>query len=373
MNASSVLAILALVHPVLILNTIQPEINRVKKTAEEFAKLVGGTVIGDGKTLIEGITNFENPLKGHISFVQDEKGFRTLEASEISCMIVPKQITQSSKVLIQVEYPKRAWAQILREIFPARKFPGTISPLASIAKTAKLGKNITIEPFVTVGENVVLGDHAVLCSHVFVGENVKIGANSVIHPNVTVYENSDLGKNVVIHAGTVIGADGFGYVATPGAHEKLPQIGNVVIEDDVEIGACSTIDRAAIGSTRIGQGCKIDNLVQIAHNVAIGPHTVISAQTGISGSCKIGSHVTMGGSVGVGDHVEIGDWTMVGAGAGFPSNKKVPGKQIYFGQPARPYAEMRRQFGAQLRSAETLDDVRALKKRVAELEKKLSS
>ena len=343
----------------------------MKKTAGEFAKLVGGTVIGDGTILIEGITNFENPLRGHISFVQDEKGFKTLEASEISCMIVPKQIGQSSKVLIQVEHPKRAWAQLLRELFPAKKFSGTVSPHASIAKTAKLGKNVTIESFVTVSENVVLGENAVLCSHAFVGENVKIGANCVIHPNVTIYEGCELGENVVIHAGTVIGADGFGYVATPAAHEKLPQIGNVVIEDDVEIGACSTIDRAAIGSTRISKGCKIDNLVQIAHNVVIGPHTVISAQTGISGSCKIGSHVTMGGSVGLGDHVEIGDWAMIGAGAGFPSNKKVPGKQIYFGQPARPYQEMRKQFGAQLRSAETLDDVRALKKKVAVLEAKL--
>ncbi|MFA5159896.1 MAG: UDP-3-O-(3-hydroxymyristoyl)glucosamine N-acyltransferase [Candidatus Omnitrophota bacterium] len=343
----------------------------MKKTVEEFAKLVGGTIIGDGSVVIEGITNFENPLKGHISFVQDEKGFRTLEASEISCMIVPKQIRQSSKPLIQVEYPKRAWAQILRELFPARKFPGTISPHALIAETAKLGKNVTIESFVTIGENAVIGDNTALCSHVFVGENVKIGANSVIHPNVTLYENCELGANVIIHAGTVISADGFGYVATPVAHEKLPQIGNVVIEDDVEIGACTTVDRAAIGSTRIGKGCKIDNLVQIAHNVVIGPHTVISAQTGISGSCKIGSHVTMGGSVGVGDHVEIGDWAMIGAGAGFPSNKKVPGKQIYFGQPARPYAEMRKQFGAQLRAAETLDDVRTLRKKVAELEKKL--
>lgn len=342
----------------------------MRKTVEEFAKLVGGVVVGDGSTLIEGITNFENPLKGHISFVQDEKGFKALEASEISCMIVPKQISASSKVLIQVEYPKRAWAQILRELFPAKKFPGTISPHASIARTVKLGKNVTVEPFVTIAENAAIGDDTVLCPHVYVGENVKIGPRCVIHPNVTLYENCELGANVVIHAGSVIGADGFGYVATPAAHEKLPQIGNVVIEDDVEIGACATIDRAAIGSTRIGKGCKIDNLVQIAHNVAIGPHTVISAQTGISGSCRIGSHVTMGGSVGVGDHVEIGDWTMVGAGAGFPSNKKVPGKQIVFGQPARPYAEARRQIGAQLRAAETLEDVRSLKKKVAELEKK---
>lgn len=342
-----------------------------KKTAEEFAKLVGGTVIGNGATVIEGITNFENPLKGHISFVQDEKGFKALEASDISCIIVPKQIQKSSKVLIQVEHPKRAWAQLLRELFPARKFPGTISSQAVIAKTAKIGKNVTIEAFVTVDEHAIIGDNATLAAHVFVGGGVKIGSNCVIHPNVTLYEHCELGANVIIHAGSVIGADGFGYVATPAAHEKLPQIGNVVIEDDVEIGACTTIDRAAIGSTRIGKGCKIDNLVQIAHNVVIGPHTVISAQTGISGSCKIGSHVTMGGGVGLGDHVEIGDGAMIGAGAGFPSNKKVPGRQIYFGQPARPYQEMRKQFGAQLRAAETLDDVRALKKRVAELEKKL--
>ena len=345
--------------------------NWLKKTVQEFAKLAGGVIVGDGATMIEGITNFENPLKGHISFAQDEKSFKTLEASEISCIIVPKQISQSSKVLIQVEYPKRAWAQILRELFPAKKFPGTISPHASIAPTARIGKNVTVESYVTIADHVIIGDDAVLCSHVFVGENVKIGAHSVIHPNVTLYENCEVGARVVIHAGTVIGADGFGYVATPAAHEKLPQIGNVVIEDDVEIGACTTVDRAAIGSTRIGKGCKIDNLVQIAHNVVVGPHTVISAQTGISGSCKIGSHVTMGGSVGVGDHVEIGDWTMVGAGAGFPSNKKVPGKQIVFGQPARPYAEARRQIGAQLRAAETLDDVRMLKKKVVELEKKL--
>ena len=345
----------------------------MKKTVEEFARLVGGTVIGDGTTLIDGITNFENPLKGHISFVQDEKGFKTLEASEVACMIVPKQIAQSSKVLIQVEHAKRAWAQLLRELFPAKKFAPGISAQSSVAKSARIGKSTTIEAFVTVGENAVIGDGVVIRSGAFIDENVRIGANSFIHPNVTIYRDTEIGSRVVIHAGTVIGADGFGYVATPTAHEKLPQIGNVVIEDDVEIGACSTIDRAAIGSTRIGTGTKIDNLVQIAHNVVIGPHTVISAQTGISGSCKIGSHVTMGGSVGVGDHVEIGDWAMVGAGAGFPSNKKVPGKQIYFGQPARPYAEMRKQFGAQLRSAETLDDVRALKKKVAELEKKLAS
>ncbi len=345
----------------------------MKKTAEAVASLIGGKVIGDGSTVIEGITNFENPLPGHISFVQDEKGFQTLERSTVTCIIVPKQIQNSSKVLIQVDHPKRAWARLLRELFPSPKASGVVSSQAVIAKTARLGQNVTVDPFVTVNEHAVIGDNVILHAFAYVGENVRVGANSVIHPHVTLYRDSELGENVIIHAGSVIGADGFGYVATQESQEKLPQVGNVVIEDDVEIGACTTVDRAAIGSTRIGKGCKIDNLVQIAHNVVIGSHTVISAQTGISGSCKIGSHVTMGGSVGVGDHVEIGDWAMIGAGAGFPSNKKVPGKQIYFGQPARPYQEMRKQFGAQLRAAETLDDVRALKKKVSELEKKLSS
>ncbi|HOG23678.1 MAG TPA: UDP-3-O-(3-hydroxymyristoyl)glucosamine N-acyltransferase [Candidatus Omnitrophota bacterium] len=343
----------------------------MKLTVDEIARIVNGSVTGDSKILIEGITNIENPLINHITFVQDEKNFKSLESSEITCLIVPKQITQSSKVLIRVDHPKRAWAKLLREIFPARKFIPGISPQAVVAKSATIGSNVTIDAFVSIGENTVIGDGAVLRSGTFLDDNVKIGKNCVIHPNVTVYRDSDIGANVIIHAGTVIGADGFGYVATETEQEKLPQVGNVVIEEDVEIGACCTIDRAALGSTRIGKGCKIDNLVQIAHNVVIGPHTVISAQTGISGSCKIGAHVTMGGSVGLGDHVEIGDWAIIGAGAGFPSNKKVPGKQVYFGQPARPYQEMRKQFGAQLRAAETLDDVRALKKKVAELEKKL--
>jgi len=345
----------------------------MKLTVDEIARIVNGSVIGDSKILIEGITNIENPLINHVTFTQDEKSFKNLESSEITCLIVPKQITQSSKVLIQVDHPKRAWAKLLREIFPARKFVPGISPQAVVAKSAKIGTDVTIDPFVSIGENTVIGDGVVLRSGAFLDDNVTIGNNCMIHPNVTIYRDSDIGANVIIHAGTVIGADGFGYVATETGQEKLPQVGNVVIEEDVEIGACCTIDRAALGSTRIGKGCKIDNLVQIAHNVVIGPHTVISAQTGISGSCKIGAHVTMGGSVGLGDHVEIGDWAMIGAGAGFPSNKKVPGKQVYFGQPARPYQEMRKQFGAQLRSAETLDDVRALKKKVSELEKKLAS
>lgn len=343
----------------------------VNKTAQELAQEVNGKVIGDASITIKGITNMESPQKGFLTFVQDAKALRRLEASEIACLLVPPSLSQSTKTLIQVANPKLAWAQLLRHFFPAPSYSGKISDLAAIATSANIGRQVTIEPFASIGEEAEIGDGAVIQSHVRVGSKARIGANSVLYPGVTVYDHCIIGKNVIIHAGSVIGADGFGYVATPQGHQKVPQVGNVIIEDDVEIGACVTVDRATVGATRIGTGCKIDNLVQIGHNVTIGPHTVISAQTGISGSCKIGAFVTMGGKVGIGDHAEIGDQAMIGAGAGFPSGKKVPGEQIYFGQPARPYHEARKQIAAQLRSAEMLEAIRELKQRVSQLEEQL--
>ncbi len=345
----------------------------MQKTVQEIAQLVRGKVIGDEKLPVVGITNMETPGPGLLTFIQDEKNLAGMEASQIACLIVPPSVKASSKTLIQVPHPKLAWAKLLAEFFPAPAYSRKVSKLASVAKTAKLGKNVTVEAFAVVGENAVLEDEAVILSHAVVGPNVEIGAASVLHPGAVVYNSCKIGKNVTLHAGCVIGADGFGYVTTQEKQEKVPQVGNVVLEDDVEIGACTTIDRATIGSTIIGKGTKIDNQVQIGHNVTIGPHTVISAQTGISGSSKVGAHVTMGGKAGLGDHVEIGDWTMVGAGAGVPSGKKVPGKQIIFGQPARPYQEARKQIAAQLRSAEMLDEIRKLRSKVDALEKKAAS
>ncbi len=342
------------------------------KTVEEIARIIQGKVLGDGRTLIQGITNIESPGPGLITFVQDERGLRRLEASDISCLIVPATLPQSSKPLIQVSEPKLAWAKLLAEFFPPAQYPGTVSSQASVAKTAKIGKGVTIEAFAAIGEFVEIQDEAVIRSHTCLAPHVRIGQKTILHPGVTIYENCEIGSSVIIHAGSIIGADGFGYVPTSKGQQKIPQVGNVIIEDDVEIGACATIDRATVGSTRIGRGTKIDNLVQIGHNVTIGPHTVISAQTGISGSSKIGSFVTMGGKVGVGDHVTIGDQTMVGAGAGIPSGKKIPPRQIVFGAPARPYKEARKQIAAQLRSHEMLEEIRKLKERVAALEKQLA-
>lgn len=340
-------------------------------TVETLAALIGGKIIGNPRLSIDGITNCDSLKPGLITFIQDSKDLKRVEASEITCVIVPPQVTASSKTLIQVPMPKLAWAKLLDYFHPALPFAAGVSPKASVSKSAKLGKGVTIEDYAVIGDHAEIGDHTVIRSHAFVDREVKIGSKSHLYPGVVVYHGSQLGNQVTIHAGTVIGADGFGYVATPQTQEKIPQVGNVIIEDDVEIGALTSIDRATVGSTVIGKGTKIDNQVQIAHNVQMGPGCAISSQTGISGSCKIGSHVTMGGKVGLGDHVEIGDWTMVGAGAGVPSNKKVPAKQIVFGQPARPYQEARRQIGAQLRAAEMLDDIRALKKRVKDLEKQL--
>lgn len=341
----------------------------MSKTVQEIASLIQGIVVGDGGLVISGITNRESPAAGHITFVQEIKYLKELENSDISCLIVPPQVAASSKTIIQCKHPKLAWAKLLSVFFPPDGFSQTVSDRAVISKTAKLGKNVTVEAYALIGENVEIGDESVIRAHAYISKNIKIGNKTIIHPNVMIYENCILGNSVIIHSGTVIGADGFGYVATGEVQEKVPQVGNVIIEDDVEIGALTTIDRATIGSTVIGKGTKIDNQVQIAHNVQIGSYSALSAQTGISGSCKIGSHVTMGGKAGLGDHVEIGDWTMIGAGAGFPSGKKVPGKQILFGQPARPYQEARRQIGAQLRAAEMLDDIRALRKKVEALEK----
>jgi UDP-3-O-[3-hydroxymyristoyl] glucosamine N-acyltransferase len=193
----------------------------------------------------------------------------------------------------------------------------------------------------------------------------------VVHPHAVIEAKARIGKRVVIHAGAVIGADGFGFVFDGKAQVKIPQVGSVVIEDDVEIGAGTTIDRATIGLTKIGRGTKIDNQVQIAHNVTIGEHCTISAQCGISGSTRVGNYVTMGGRVGLADHVEIGDRVMLGANAGVPTGKKIPANQIWFGQPARPYEEMRKQVASQLRAHAHRQELHGLKKKLEDLVEQL--
>ena len=338
-------------------------------TVLQLADLIQGKVVGDGQTAVLGMTSADHPLPGHAAFLEDPKRIAELEASALACLIVPRSVENSRKPLIQVEQPKLAFAKLLNVFFPPRAFPGIVSQQAFIAPTARLGEGVTVEAFAFIGEGAEVKSGAVVRAHAYIDRNVKVGEKTILHPHVVLYENTVVGSRCVIHSGTVIGADGFGYIPTPAGQVKVPQTGNVVIEDEVEIGAASTVDRATLGSTTIGRGVKIDNLVQIAHNVTIGPHTVISAQTGISGSTKIGSFVTLGGRVGLADHVEIGDQVMLGAQSGVPTGKKIPAKQIWIGTPARPYQEARRQVAAQWRAAEMLEEIRKLRERIEELEK----
>ncbi len=342
-------------------------------TIQKLSEIIHGTVIGDSKIEIGDVSGFEKPIRGGITFLLNPKDLPALEKSEIACIIVPKNITKSSKPLIQTDNPKLAFAMLLSLFHPPKKFDGQISKQAFIAPTAKIGDNVTVEAFAVIGEKVQIGKNSVIRANVHIGESAVIGENSVIHPNVTIYDQTKIGNRVTIHAGAVLGADGFGFVFDGKQQQKVPQVGIVVVHDDVEIGAGTTIDRATVGETVIGKGTKIDNQVQIAHNVEIGEHCAISAKCGISGSCKIGNFVTMGGGAGLADHVEIGDGTMLGGNSGVPSGKKIPAKQIWFGQPARPYQEMRRQIAAQLRAAESFGDVSDLKKRIANLEAEIES
>ena len=343
----------------------------MEKTLKDLALLIQGTVIGDGNLKISGMTNIEDLKPGHLTYLADAKRLSEVEASSIAAVIVSTEIKSSKKPFIQTANPKLAWAILLGLFHPKSGYSKKISEQAAVSKTAKIGKDVTIEPFAFIGERVTIGTGSVIRSFAYVDQDSVIGENTVIHPHVVLYAKTQIGNRVTIHAGAVIGADGFGYVFDGKKQYKIPQVGNVVIENEVEIGACATIDRATVGSTIIHEGVKIDNLVQIAHNVEIGAHSCLSAQVGISGSSKIGKFVTMGGRAGLGDHCEIGDQTTLGAQTGVPSGKVIPPNQVWIGAPARPYQEMKKQVSAQLRSYETQQLVLELKKRIEELEKEL--
>ncbi len=341
-------------------------------TLAELAARVGGALSGDGATEITAISTREAPLPGSIVFVTEEKALRELESSVVAAVIVPEALTASSKPLLRVRHPKLAWAMLLGVFFPKRSWQPSISPRAHVSTSAKIAEGVCVEDFAYIGERVTVGKGTVIRAHVYVDDDASIGEGALLHPHVMIYDQSSIGNRVILHAGCVVGADGFGYVFTGREQLKVPQVGRVVIEDDCEIGANTTIDRATFGETRIRRGAKLDNLVQVAHNVDIGEHTVICAQVGVSGSSKIGSGVTLAGQVGLGDHVEIGDGVIVGAQAGLPTGKKVPPGAILLGSPARPIEQTKKQVAAQLRSAQMFKGLQDLKRRVAELERDLA-
>jgi UDP-3-O-[3-hydroxymyristoyl] glucosamine N-acyltransferase len=339
----------------------------MRVTLETVAKAIDGEVIGDGSIEITGVAGIREAREGELTFLANPRYESYLDETRASAIIVAENHRITDKALIRNPHPYLAFlkAVCFFQGDGPKSEPG-------IHPSAVLGDGVEIDPSASIGPQVVIeagarvGAGARIDAGCFVGLGAAIGSGTRLYPNVTVREGCTLGHRVIVHSGTVIGSDGFGFVRDGDLYRKLPQVGTVLVEDDVEIGANVTIDRATTGTTRIGEGSKIDNLVQIGHNVEIGPHCIIVAQVGISGSTMIGDHVVLAGQVGVVGHIEIGSGAQVGAKSGVSKSIK-PGERV-FGYPALPVGQAKR-IEASLRNLpELIQTVRSLKRRVEELE-----
>lgn len=331
-------------------------------TTEEIARHVGGQVVGDSAAALNHFATIENARPGDLTFAENEDFFSLAEKSGATAIICDKRFSSTKKTLIYVPNARVAFARALALFFPDKKFTAGVHPTAVVAASAKIDPTAHVGPHCVVGERVSIGARTVLQAGTVVGEDCALAEDVNLFPNVTLYPRTQIGNRVRVHANSVIGSDGFGYVQDGPVHRKVPQIGNVVIGEDVEIGAGVTIDRGALGSTVVGRGTKIDNLVQIAHNVQIGEGCLLVAQVGIAGSSKLGNQVVLAGQVGVAGHLKIGNQVIVGAKSGVMHN--IPDGEKWLWIPAQPDREVKRQVLAMQKLPELL-------RRVAELEKKL--
>ncbi len=337
----------------------------------ELADELGAELVGsDGEEEVAGIRGLESAAPGHISYVEDEARLRQAEDGPALALIAPAALRESVKPLLLVANPRLAYARALGLLGHAEgRLP------AGVDASARVGADVVIEEGAAVGAYAVVGDGARIGREsqihplVVVGSGVTVGPECVIHPNVTLYDGVRLGARVIVHAGTVIGSAGFGYVQDGDRHVRIPHTGTVVVGDDVEIGANVTIDRGTTAATVIGEGTKIDNLVQVAHNVKVGRNCILAGQVGISGSVTLGDGVMMAGQAGIVDHVSVGDGARGAARAGIMSD--VPSGTVVMGAPARPRGEQLRIDAAARRLPELLRLVRGLARRVADLEKRL--
>tara|TARA_B100000315_G_scaffold258816_1_gene312298 strand:- start:1016 stop:2056 length:1041 start_codon:yes stop_codon:yes gene_type:complete len=327
-----------------------------------IATYIAGKVIGNPDILIHGASSLTNATTGQITFLSGHKHLSTAMETQASAVLVSQIEQLIPCTQIVVPNPPLAFARLVKAFFTEVYTPRGISTEIHRGDHVKIGNNGSIWPFVSIEDHVQIGDRVTLFPGVVIGKGSKVGDDCILHPNVTVREQSRIGHRVIIHSGTVVGSDGFGYILEKGSHEKIPQIGRVVIEDDVEIGANVAIDRATFGETIIGQGTKIDNLVQIAHNVKIGKHSLLVAQAGIAGSSTLGHHTTIAGQAGVSDHVDIGDGAIITAQTGVPKN--VPAQKVVSGTPAMPHRVW-------LRTSQTLQRLPEIHQRLRDLEKRL--
>lgn len=341
-------------------------------TAEQIANVIGGRVEGNKDAKVHTFAKIEEGTEGAISFLSNPKYTHYLYNTKSSIVIVNEDLELEKDVdatLIRVKNAYESIAKLL-QIYEASKPKKTgVAPQAYIAPSAKLGNNCYVGPFAYVGEGAEIGDGCQISPHAVIGDNVKVGTNCIFYPNTTIYQGCKIGNNVTIHAGSVIGADGFGFAPGADGYDKIPQIGIVVIEDNVEIGANTCVDRSTMGATVIHKGVKLDNLVQVAHNVEIGENTVMSAQVGIAGSTKVGSWCMFGGQVGLAGHITIGDKTFLGAQSGVPGSLK-GGEELIGTPPMNPRAYFKSQAIFR-RLPDMYKDLNDAKKKIEELNEKI--
>jgi UDP-3-O-[3-hydroxymyristoyl] glucosamine N-acyltransferase len=344
-----------------------------EKSVAELAAHVGGRVAGDGSVLIKRVAALDEAVDAEIAFIEDRKLLESARGSRASCLIVPEGTTLDGRCLIEAARPKLAFALIAEVLHPRKHYEPAVHPTALIAASALVDAGAYVGAYVRIGERTRIGPGTQIHTGASIGDDVNIGRDCVIHPNVVLYDNVRLGDRVVLHAGVCLGADGFGYVPDPeNVRHKFPQIGSVLIEDDVEIGAHTCVDRGALGKTRIGRATKIDNLVQIAHNVDIGARVVIAAQTGISGSTVIEDDAVIGGQVGMGDHARVQSGAVIGSKAGILPGKIVrPG--VWWGIPVQPLEDYKRLNAHMNRLPQLREEMKRLRAELEELKARMNA
>ena len=342
----------------------------MQKTLKEIAKLIDGQVIGNGDILINGASGIREAAEGDITFLANSKYSSLMDKTHAAAIITSEDAQETTKPIIVTQNPSLAFVKIISMFTPDDAgHPNGIDYTAVIGKNVSLGKDVTIGAYSVIGDNVTLGDNVIIYAGCYIGHHSKIGSQTLIYPHVSIRERISVGSRVIIHSGAVIGSDGFGFATIKGAHHKIPQVGTVQINDDVEIGANVTIDRARFDKTVIGRGTKIDNLVQIGHNVIIGENSLIVAQVGVAGSTIIGNNVTLGGQAGLVGHITVGDNAIVTAQSGVA--KSVPADMMVSGYPARPFMTTQRVNASLQNLPKLFSQVRELKKKIEELEAKL--
>ncbi|MBZ5695330.1 MAG: UDP-3-O-(3-hydroxymyristoyl)glucosamine N-acyltransferase [Acidobacteriia bacterium] len=332
------------------------------RTAGELAKYLEIRLEGNPAAPISGVASPERARAEDLIYLDSPRHKDRADQSAAVCVLAQPGARFAGKTILEAADPKFAFAKAAEWLLPRPVSEAAIHPTAVVSANAKLGPRVFVGPYVVVEDRAEIGAGTAIEAFCFLGRGVRVGENCRLHPRVTLYAGSRLGHRVEVHSGVVIGADGFGYVFGEGRYWKFPQIGSVEIGDDVEIGANATIDRGALETTQIGNGVKIDNLVQVAHNVQIGEHSVLAAQTGVSGSSTLGKRVVIGGQVGIADHCKIEDGAVVGAQAGIPTGKAIRRGQTVWGTPARPLEKFKEQYAWFARLPELAERIRSLEK-----------